>query len=426
MKWKCNVCGEIFDYLPETCPVCGAKKTAFSAYDDTPPAYQKDTDEKFVIVGGGIAALQTAKAIRARNKTADITMVFSDKRIPYNRPALSKVLNGELKFADIVLENYNYYKNSGIKIMSSTVIKEIDRQNKKVIYDGGELAYDKLCLALGATAFCPFPTTDEALPIYTVRSFEDAAAVAAQVASGKNKVVIAGGGILGIEAAVSLNKKGLDVTVVERGSHIVNVQLDAYASELLAQGLKEYGIRVLTNTVVDACQKNGVALNNGEFLNADFMIVSMGVRSATQLASAAGLSVNRAIVVNDYMQTDDKDIYAVGDCAEYKGRPGGLWIISTAQGQTAGANMCGNVTEYKTVPFATAFEGCGKTFFSVGSCQAGDSVESEDKSKGIYKKLVHDNGALQGVILFGDTADSNKAMELVYTADIDTAKKYLL
>lgn len=427
MKWKCNVCGEVFDFLPEDCPVCGAKKTAFSAYDDTPPAFSKDTDERFVIVGGGIAALQTAKAIRARNKTADITMVFSDKKIPYNRPALSDVLSGELKFSDIVLENYNYYKNNKITLMPNTTVKSIDRAAKKVIFDGGEMTYDKLCLAVGAAAFCPFPITEDTLPILTVRSFEDVTAVSALIDKGAKRVIIAGGGILGIEAAVALNSRGLDVTVIERGTNIVNVQLDAYASDLLSEVLTNNGIKILTQTTVSSCEKDGVRLDNGAFLQADFMLVSMGVRSSTKLAADASLGINRAIIVNEYMQTDDRDIFAAGDCAEYNGRAGGLWIISSAQGQTGGAAMCGDFSPYKTVPFATAFEGCGKSFFSVGNCQAGaDSAVYEDKQKGIYKKLSFQNDRLDGVILFGDTADSNKAMELVYSADSETAKELLL
>src|SRR5690554_4515746 len=111
-KWKCNVCGEIFSNLPEICPVCGAKKSAFSKYEEEQIAFKKDTDEKFVIVGGGIAALQTIKAIRARNKTADITIICKENKIPYNRPALSDLICQGLSFADIVLENYNFYKDN--------------------------------------------------------------------------------------------------------------------------------------------------------------------------------------------------------------------------------------------------------------------------------------------------------------------------
>ncbi len=427
MKWKCNVCGEVFDYLPEVCPVCGAKKSAFSQFDDTPPTFLKDTEENFVIIGGGIAALQTAKAIRARNKTANITMVFSEKKIPYNRPALSDVLSGQLKFPDIVLENYNFYKNNKITLLPNTTVNSIDCAAKKITFDCGELPYDKLCLAVGANAFCPFPITADTLPILTVRSFEDAAAVSALVENGAKKIIVAGGGILGIEAAVALNSRGAEVTVVERGSNIVNVQLDAYASGLLSEALFQNGIKVLTQTTVSSCAKDGVRLDNGTFLQADFMLVSMGVRSQTKLAVDAGLGVNRAILINEFMQTDDKDIFAAGDCAEYNGRAGGLWIISSAQGQTAGAAMCGDFSPYKIVPFATAFEGCGKTFFSVGNCQAAaDNEIFEDKQKGIYKKLSFQNDRLEGVILFGDTADSNKAMELVDTADSETAKKFLL
>ncbi|MDD4316457.1 MAG: FAD-dependent oxidoreductase [Clostridia bacterium] len=427
MKWKCTVCGEVFNHLPEVCPVCGAQKTAFSPYEEQQPSFSKDTDESFVIIGGGIAALQAAKAIRARNKTAAVTLIFSDTKIPYNRPALSDVLSGELKFSDIVLENYNYYKNNNITLMPRTKAKSIDRAVKKVVFDGGELAYDKLLLATGATAFCPFAVAEDTLPILTVRSFEDSATVSALIDKGSKRVLIAGGGILGIEAAVALNSRGVEVTVVERGTNIVNVQLDAYASGLLSEHLSQNGIKILTQTTVSAFGTDGVRLDNGDFLQSDFMLVSMGVRSNIELAIAAGLPTNRGIIVDDYMRTQDKDIFAAGDCAEYYGRAGGLWIISSAQGKTAGAAMCGDLSPYKTVPFATAFEGLGKSFFSVGSCQnATESAIFEDKQKGIYKKLSFKDGKLDGVILFGDTANSNKAMELVYTADIETAKRLLL
>lgn len=426
-KWKCNVCGEIFSYLPEICPVCGAKKSAFSKYQEEQIAFQKDTNEKFVIVGGGIAALQTAKAIRARNKTADITIICKENKIPYNRPALSDLICKGLSFADIVLENYNYYKDNNITIIRNVEATEVDKKTKMLTLSNGDaIEYDKLCIATGANAFNPFKITNDMLPTKTLRSFEDAQSLLTLLKDKGNKVIIAGGGILGIEAAVAFNNRGASITVIERNSCIAKAQLDEYASQKLKKAMQAKGINVITDSSIKEINSQGIILNDNKKIQADFMLVSMGVRSQIALAQKAELDINRAIIVDDYMKTDNSSIYAAGDCAEHNGISGGLWIISSAQGKTAGANMAGDELKYQIVPFATAFEGLDISFFAVGNINRDIEKTEIYEQNGVYKKLAFINNKLVGALLWQDTSLSNKAMELVAkNAGFDEAKTLL-
>lgn len=425
MKYKCGVCHEVFDYLPEICPICGADNKAFWEFKEEIVSYRKDTNEKFVIIGGGIAALETAKAIRARNKTASIKMIFSEDKLPYKRPALSDFICGDMLFSDIVIENYNFYKNNNIELYKNKTALKIDTKQKVVLLDDDSLIeYDKLCLACGSHSFCPFELKEDQLPIKTLRSYKDAMDILSLIDKGK-KVVIAGGGILGIEAAMSLNQKGLDVTVLERGECVVKAQLDRKSSDLLRQALENKGIRVLLNSTVKEIKKDSVVLDNGMTLFPDFMIVSMGVRANTSLALDADIQVGKAIVVDDYMRSSDPYVYCAGDCAEYKGKPGGLWIISSAQGKCAGANMTGEMIKYSVVPFATAFSGLGVTFFSAGNVHSGDTKTFSDKNS--YKLLSFEDDKLIGGILWQDTRNSSKLMKLLsLSADKETAVEKLL
>ncbi|MFW5780128.1 MAG: FAD-dependent oxidoreductase [Bacillota bacterium] len=424
MKYKCSVCHHVFPYLPEICPVCGADKQAFKEYEEEKITFRNDTNEKFVIIGGGIAALETAKSIRARNKTAEIKLVFSEDKLPYNRPALSDVICGGMNFADIVLENYNYYKNNNIQLYKKTLAKAIDTNKKTVtLSDNTTLKYDKLCLACGASSFCPFDIEKSLLPIKTLRDYNDALDIINLAKKGK-KVIIAGGGILGIEAAHSLNVRGMDVTVVERGASIVKAQLDKKSSKMLKSAFEDKGVKVLLNTNVKEIKKDKVVTDHGEVV-ADFMIVSMGVRGYTQLAKDARLDVDKAIKVDDFMKTSDDFIYSAGDCAEYRGKPGGLWIISSAQGKCAGANMAGDKVKYQLVPFGTAFTGADVTFFAAGDVHSDDNktLESGDS----YKLLSFKDNKLIGGLLWGDTSKSNELMDLMAdTTKKDTAIKKLL
>lgn len=412
-KWKCNVCGEIFSHLPKICPVCGAKKSAFSLYEEEETTFRKDSDEKLVIAGGGIAALEAARAIRARNKTADIVMVIRENRIPYNRPALSDLICKGLSFADIVLENYNFYKQNNIKIIKNVEALDINEQQKSLLLSNGEsLPYDKLCIATGADAFNPFKISDNMIPVITLRSFEDAENVLKLMKDKGNRVVIAGGGILGIEAADALNNIGAKVTVIERNSFIVKAQLDEYAATKLKQNMHDSGVTVITDKTITQIDNKGVTLSDNEIIEADFMLVSMGVRSQITLAKKTSIKTDRAIIVDEYMRTNNQEIFAAGDCAEYDGKSGGLWIISSAQGKVAGANMAGDKIKYRKVPLATAFEGFGLNFFSVGDINSAQKTEVFQQ-KNIYKKLSFIDNKLAGVLLLGDTSLSNKALTLV-------------
>ena len=202
-RWRCLVCGQIFEGTepPVPCPVCGAGKDAFEPVSDNGPAFSNNTDQSFVIIGGGVAALETAKAIRERDHTASIRVICGEGTFPYNRPALSDVIADGFSFQSITLEPFSYYGENHIEMIFDEAVS-IDKADKTVaLKNGAQLHYDKLCIAVGANAFNPLKSGEETIPCSVLRTFDDSQQILEQ-AAGK-PVIVLGGGILGIEAAVA-------------------------------------------------------------------------------------------------------------------------------------------------------------------------------------------------------------------------------
>ncbi len=416
-KWKCSVCKQVFegDEPPVPCPVCGAGTDAFSEVDEGSQSYRKDTDESFVIIGGGIAGLEAAKAIRERNATASITIVSDEQVLPYNRPGLSDMIADGCSIQALQIEDERFYSGEKIAVRCGIKAERIDPQTKTVFLSNGEtIAYDKLLLATGARAFNPVPGIDGGVCCQTLRSYEDAQSILRHC-HGK-RVVVVGGGILGIEAALALWEQQATVTIVEMSDRIMSIQADAEVSERIRKELEERGIRAFTGNTVQALKPDGVLLGSGQQIEADFVLVSAGVRSNLDLAKALGLSINRGILVDQAMHTSMADIYAAGDCAEANGRVEGLWGASSLQGQVAGAQMAGDVDRlYKSMVPATAFESGDVKMFSAGVVNDSslDVVLSQSASGDVYKKLLFKSGKLVGVLLYGDTHGSGRALSLI-------------
>ncbi len=417
-QWRCLVCGQVFEgpQPPVPCPVCGAGEQAFVPEGAPEAAFRRDTDEHFVLIGGGAASLECAKAIRSRNHTARITMVCGEPELPYNRPALSDVLADGLSLQSILLHEADWYREQHIETLVGVQATAIHRQERRVVLSTGEsLTYDKLLLATGSRAFVPVKTGEESMPLYVLRSYGDCSRVAAAAAAHKQAVLV-GGGILGIEAAVALCDRGVQVTVVEFAPRILAAQADEAASALVQRRLESRGIAVRCGVSVQQVSRQEVLLSDGSTVDASFVLVAAGVRAETGLAAACGLEVQRGILVDETMRTADPAIYAAGDCAEYQGRPGGLWSTATAQGQAAGAHMAGDAeAAYTVLPPATVFEGAGAALFSCGAVSGTrlQSLTYEDVFSGIYKRVLLEDGHTVGVILYGDTAAAGDAIGLV-------------
>lgn len=401
-RWKCTVCGKIFEgeEPPVPCPVCKAGREAFQKIEEK-AAYQNNTDNFYVIVGGGIAGVEAAKALRQRDATASITLVSAEAHYPYNRPTLSNVMAKGLSCDEIMLEQPNFYTEHKICLMTGIMAEEIDVPGKRVLLSGGQaLPYTKLLLDTGANSFNPIQYGPGTVPVRVLRSFEDAAALT-QLAKGK-KVVLVGGGILGLEAAMALKELSCSITVVEYAPRILSLQADEEVSARLQKVLEQQGIRVITGASVTAADASGAVLSDGTHLSANLVLASMGVRSETGLAKAAGLQIGRGIVVDQYMRTSQQDIWAAGDCAELEGRVQATATAAAAMGQAAGAAMAGDQAQpYRPVTQATAFHCPGFALFSVGSVAGQETAMYKNETTGAYRRLFLDKGRLIGALFEG-------------------------
>ena len=418
VSWRCTVCGQVFegDEPPVPCPVCGADRDAFVAESgDAGGEYRRDQLERYVIIGGGVAGLEAAKAIRQRNQLGEITMVLGEGVIPYNRPALSDVIADGYSFESIALEPYEFYEQNRIRLVSGARATGLDLPSRKAyLSDGQTLAYDKLLICTGANPFNPIASGDGLIEVYTLRTYLDAMRIVEKLRG--RRVIVVGGGILGLEAAVALRELDARVTVVELGERILPLQADARGAAMLRPALEKQGIEIITGASVASLLSDGAVLTDGRELRADAVLCSIGVRSETALAREAGLKVERGVVVDESMRASYKDVFAAGDCAQFAGRTGGLWLICSEQGRVAGAAMAGDpeAVYHPGVP-STAFENRGVRLFSAGALGAEDSQRLiyEDARGKVYRCMYFKNGALTGVIFINDTRFSAQAIGLI-------------
>lgn len=405
VRWRCTVCGQIFegDVPPVPCPVCGAGESAFEKIIEKAAVYKNDTDDNFVLVGGGFASVEAAKAIRQRNTTASITIVMNEKHVPYNRPTLSDVVEDGLSFPNLVLEESDFYTEKNISLLTGVSVDSIDKARKILQLSTGEtLPYSKLLLATGSNSFNPIESEDGSVPVCVLRTYDDAERLIS-LASDK-RVVLVGGGILGLEAALALRERGSDVTVVEFAPRLLSLQADETVSALIHAQLEKLGIHVLTGCSVNKATPTGALLSNGTTIEADVILASMGVRSEVSLAKSLGIEVNRGILVDDFMHTSEPSIWAAGDCAEFNGNVLAIAGAASAMGATAGASMCGDEeTPYSSFIPATMLEMTGLSIFSVGSVNSAvETVLYTNKQTGSYKRLFFAKKVLIGALFVGE------------------------
>ena len=424
---KCLVCGAIFDSSIEVCPVCGVGKENFVPDEGDSAAISNNTDDKYLILGGGIAALEAARAIRTRDKTGAITILSDEQHLPYNRPMLTKALLADMTEEQILVEPQSWFDEQNITFVQGMKVKSINPAEKSVVCgDDVILVYDKLIYALGARSFIPPTPGADQEHVVAVRTLEDVAKIRSLRPSVKHAAVI-GGGVLGLEAAWSLSKAGLKVTVLEFAPKIMQRQLSGEASDFLTGLIEETGIAVLTGAETAEIRRDSLLLKDGREIPAELVIMSTGVRGNVEIAKEAGITVNRSIVVNERMETNIPGIYAAGDCAEFGGINYALWSQSVGQGKTAGANAAGDDLSYETVDGALSFNGMNTSLFSVGDngkdpVKPYRTVEIRDARKRQYEKYTFLNNRLTGVILIGDTSRlgelSVKVKEHAPSADI--------
>ena len=413
-KWRCTVCGEIVEGQepPERCPACGVSSEYFVKVKDEEAGEASNKEEKIVIIGASGAGMSAAAEIRKRDKTSELTIVSKEDVKGYYRPKLSKMLSNEsITMESMKIKKDKWYEENNVKLLLDKFVTKIDTEGRKVLLDDGqELKYTKLVIASGAEVFVPpFPGRDKE-GVFTLRYAKDSKAIK-EYANGKKTATVVGGGVLGLEAASELNNLGLNVTVLEMADRILPRQLDSDASEVLEEIVKKAGVtfkkNVGTKEIIGDNRVNGILLDNGETVDADLVVVSTGVRANSSIAEGCGIDINRAIVVNDRMETSVSDVYACGDCAEYNGINYALWSEAIEQGKAAGINLAGGSYVYETIIPSTTLNGFDSKVFSIGDVGSNPELKYEvykDYDGKNFKKLYFVNDTLAGGILIGDTS----------------------
>ena len=378
--------------------------------------------ERLVVVGNGMAGMRTVEELLKLDPTRyDITVFGAEPHVNYDRIMLSSVLAGEKAVDDITINSRAWYADNKITLHTCDPVVAIDAKARTVTSQAGiTVAYDRLLLATGSKPIVP-PIPGLNLPgVCAFRDIRDVDTMIDAAATYQRAVVI-GGGLLGLEAAWGLKRRGMAVAVVHLMPTLMERQLDEAAGRLLQRDLTERGIAFFTNgqteEVTGTDRVTGIRLADGREAPADLVVVAIGIRPETELARAAGLEVNRGIVVGDNLGTSDPDIFAVGECAEHRGQVVGLvapiWdMAKVCAHHLAGGGELG----YSPQTTATRLKITGIDVFSAGQLAGGedeDEVVLRDARRGTYRKLVLRDRKLVGTVLYGDVADGNWYFDLI-------------
>lgn len=382
--------------------------------------------EKIIIIGAGSAGLGFISAYRKLNQTDEIE-VFSKEIYPfYNRVMLPDYISGTQSWEQLVKLREDQFEENNIKVHKGVGINHIDRKNKVVVDDlGNEHSYDKLFLGMGSQAFMPknFPRM---AGVFNMRSRLDADTLMPFLGleRSRGQVVIVGGGLLGLEMAASLREISVNVTVIQRIGRFMDRQLDPLGSDILHEEIIARGIDVFYNDEVEQFYGSerieGVRLKSGQKLKCNALIVTAGTVPTIQLAKEAGLECNRGVVVNDYMQTSDPDIFACGEIAEWKKQMWGITAAAEQQAEVVAKFLAGDLAHYyKGSLSMNILKMHGLNLCSLGLVEipAGatdyEEVTFIDKAKHYYKKCIIHNDRLVGAILIGDKSEFLEFRDLI-------------
>jgi len=390
--------------------------------------------KRLVVVGNGMAGMACVEQILKHGPGFQVTVFGDETHVNYNRVMLSSVLAGEKSADEITINTREWYTRNDIDLRVGVRIVDVDSAAKTVTgNDGSVTPYDLLLLATGSSAWMPPIDGIDKDGVFVFRTLDDTRELLRRAGPGKKAVVI-GGGLLGLEAARGLQVQGCDVTVVHLMATLMERQLDPDGGFYLVGKMEEMGVEVLLQRTTTAILGNGhvegVALSDDSCIEADLVVVAAGIRPNVELGYKAGLAVNRGIVVNDYMETSEPDIFAVGECVEHRGVCYGLVAPLYEQGKVLAATITGNRgPTYSGTIQAAKLKIMGVDVFSAGdwSEQNAEPVRFEDRALGVYKKLTVRDGKLAGVILVGDTSDSHRYMEWLRAGtDLAPQRRHLL
>ncbi len=387
------------------------------------------TRHRLVVIGNGMAGARTVEEILERGDGSNfaITMFGEEPYGNYNRILLSNVLSGAEDEAGIFLNSLQWYEDNDITLRAGVQITRIDRY-AKLVYgnDGTTTGYDTLIIATGSRPFVPDilgarrPGRGFHQGVFTFRTIDDTRAMT-RYARDHERAVVIGGGLLGLEAARGLQQYGVAVTLVHAAPHLMNQQLDAQAGAILRRNVEALGIDVVTEAVTAEIlgkeSVSGVKLRDGGTIPCDMVVIAAGIRPNSELAATSGFTVERAIVVDDQMRTDDPDVFAVGECAQHRDQVYGLVAPLWEQAKVladvvTGANP---KAEYHGSRTATKLKVAGVDLAAMGLVAPerddDEFVVYSEPRRGVYKSVIIRGDRLVGATLLGDVSKVSFLMQ---------------
>jgi nitrite reductase (NADH) large subunit len=392
--------------------------------------------QSLVVVGNGMAGMRTVEELlKLAPELYDITVFGAEPHGNYNRILLSPVLAGEKNIDDIMIHSRQWYLDNGVTLHAGDPVVHIDRRRRMVRSKSGrEVWYDRLLLATGSTPFIVPVPGHKLAGVIGFRDIGDVDTMLEASRAGGIAVVI-GGGLLGLEAANGLLRRGMQVTVVHVTDSLMNQQLDKPASLMLKTALERKGLRFLleahTAEIIGVTRVTGVRFKDGSEIPADLVVMAAGVRPNVNLAKEAGLHCERAIVVDDTLQTYDPRIYAVGECVQHRSATFGLVAPIWDQAKVCGAHLArSGHRRYVQSATPTKLKVTGVDLYSVGDFIGGIGTEDlvlRDPRRAIYKRLVITGNRITGAVLYGDVKDGPWYFDLIQNrTDISAMRNQLL
>lgn len=387
---------------------------------------------KLVMVGNGMAGVAFVEQLLKLNPNKfEITIIGAEPHPNYNRIMLSSVLAGDAEMKDIVLNDWDWYRDNHIMLHVGHAVTQIDTTKKTVHTDQGlTVGYDELVLATGSLPFMlPLPGADKE-GVIAFRDIKDCNTMI-ETSRQYKKAIVIGGGLLGLEAARGLLNLNMEVSVVHIFNYLMERQLDPTGSKMLQEELERQGMKFLlekqSDTILGKKRVTGLKFKDGTQEDADLIVMAVGIKPNVQVAKEAGIEVNRGIVVNDYMETSIPGIYSLGECAEHRGLVYGLVAPLYEQGAVLAKRLAGvESTGYAGSVLSTKLKVSGVNVFSAGrfTDEPGTrSLRVQDDLSGIYKKVVFQNGKVVGAVLFGDTAEGSKLFSLIRSGEDYTGRE---
>jgi ferredoxin-nitrite reductase len=433
-RWQCTQCSylHVGEYPPAFCPRCAAIRSKFDPAPEegeqsSPPVAARVAGEakpggrRVLIVGGSIAGHTAAQVARSEDPDAQVTLLTDEVHSFYNRLNLTRFLAGEVERDALFEYEPRWYEQRRIEVRTETRVIGIDPMGKSVLLDEGrELPYDALILAHGSAGLAPPFHREDLEGLYLLRTLRDVESILARVAEG-TRVAFVGGGVLGIEAALGVARRGGRATLLEWMPRLMPRQLDTEAAELLAAKVREAGVEVSVGSGVEAIRGSaaaeGLTLQDGRQIDADLVVLSTGIRPNIDWVKRSGIRCERGVCVDDRMATSAPDVYAAGDVAEWNGRVVGLWTNAIEQAKVAAMNASGKFGFFEGFLPVTQLKCIDTPVLSIGEIlEEGGDVTSHverDAAAGTYRRVIRRAGVPVGALLVGTTSGSGDLLSLV-------------